>query len=86
MRLHTDHERSVMSRFFTRYYTSVLVFMFALPTGTLLFGGFGSTTGFAFGTMIAVMSAMFTYIFWPTMKDNSAPGQDSSGTSQDSSE
>lgn len=31
-----------MSRFFTRYFTSVLVFMFALPIGTLLFGGFGS--------------------------------------------
>lgn len=27
-----------MSRFFTRYFTSVLVFMFALPISTLLFG------------------------------------------------
>ena len=70
----------------TRYYTSVLVFMFALPIGTLLFGGFGSATGFAFGTMIAVMSAMFTYIFWPKSKNNSTLGQDYSGTSQDSSE
>lgn len=72
-----------MSRFFTRYFTSVLVFMFALPIGTLLFGGFGSMTGFAFGTMIAVMSAMFTYIFWPKPKNNSAQGQDSPDSSHD---
>lgn len=87
MRAHTDHERSVMSRFFTRYFTSVLVFMFALPIGTLLFGGFGSGRGgFTAGAAVAIICATFTYIFWPKLKDNSAPGQDSSGTSQDSSE
>ena len=86
MRAHTDHKRSVMSRFFTRYFTSVLIFMFALPIGTLLFGGFGSGRGFAAGAAVATICAIFTYIFWPKLKDNSVPGQDSSGTSQDSSE
>ena len=67
----------------TRYYTSVIVF--ALPIGTLLFGGFGgSGRGFAAGAAVATVCAIFTYIFWPKLKDNSAPGQDSSGTSQDS--
>ena len=75
-----------MSRFFTRYFTSVLVFMFALPISSLLFGGYGSSTGFALSIQIALTAAMFTYIFWPKLKDNSAPGQDSLGTSQDSSE
>ena len=75
-----------MSRFFTRYFTSVLVFMFALPIGTLLFGGFGSGRGFAASTAVAIICAIFTYIFWPKLKDNSALGPDSSGASQDSSE
>ena len=82
----TDYEKSVMSRFFTRYFTSALVFMFALPIGTLLFGGFGSGRGFAAGAAVATICAIFTYIFWPKLKDNSVPGQDSSATSQDSSE
>ena len=86
MRLHTDHKRSVVSRFFTHYFTSVLIFMFALPIGTLLFGGFGSGRGLVAGAVVATICAIFTYIFWPKLKDNSAPGQDSSGTSQDSSE
>lgn len=64
-----------MSRFFTRYFTSVLVFMFALPIGTLLFGGFGSGRGFAAGAAVATVCAIFTYIFWPKLKDNSAPGR-----------
>ena len=75
-----------MSRFFTRYFTSVLVFMFALPIGTLLFGGFGSGRGFAAGMAVAIICVIFTYIFWSKPKNNSALGQDSSGTSQDSSE
>lgn len=70
----------------TRYYTSVIVFMFALPISSLLFGGYSSDTGFALSIVIALTAAMFTYIFWPKLKDNSEPGQDSSGTSQDSSE
>ena len=78
----THQERITM----TRYYTSVIVFMFALPIGTLLFGGFGAGRGFAAGAAVATVCAIFTYIFWPKLKDNSAPGQDSSGTSQDSSE
>ena len=69
----------------TRYYTSVIVFMFALPIGTLLFGGLAPVGGAA-GATVATICAIFTYIFWPKLKDNSAPGQDSSGTSQDSSE
>ena len=44
-----------MSRFFTRYFTSVLVFMFALPIGALLFGGFGSGRGFAAGAAVATI-------------------------------
>ena len=75
-----------MSRFFTRYFTSALVFMFALPISSLLFGGYSSGTGFALSMGIALTAAIFTYIFWPKLKDNSAPGQDSSGTSQESSE
>lgn len=75
-----------MSRFFTRYFTSVLVFMFALPISSLLFGDYGSGTGFALSIQIALTAAIFTYIFWPKLKDNSALGQDSSGTSQDSFE
>ena len=70
----------------TRYYTSVIVFIFTLPISSLLFGGYGSGTGFALSIQIALTAAIFTYIFWPKRKDNSAPGQDSSGTSQDSSE
>ena len=71
-----------MSRFFTRYFTSVLVFMFALPIGTLLFGGFGS------GRVCGRRSGCnhLRHIHLHFLKDNSAPGQDSSGTSQDSSE
>ena len=52
-----------MSRFLTRYFTSVLVFMFALPIGTLLFGGFGSGRGLAADTAFAIICAIFTYIF-----------------------
>ena len=74
-----------MSRFFTRYCTSVLVFMFALPISTLLFGGLAPGGGAA-GATVAIICAIFTYIFWPKLKDNSEPGQDSLGTSQDSSE
>lgn len=47
----------------TRYYTSIIVFMFALPIGTLLFGGFGSGRGFAAGAAVATICAIFTYIF-----------------------
>lgn len=70
----------------TRYYTSVIVFMFALPIGALLCGGFGSERGLAKGGTVAIICAIFTYIFWPKLKDNSTLGQDSSGTPQESSE
>ena len=50
-----------MSRFFTRYFTSVLVFMFALPIGTLLFDGFGSGRGFVAGMAIAIMRHIHLY-------------------------
>ena len=70
----------------TRYYTSIIVFMFALPIGTLLFGGFGAGRGFAAGAAVATICAIFTYIFWPKPKNNSTLGQESSSTSQDSSE
>lgn len=75
-----------MSRFFTRYFTSVLVFMFALPIGTLLFDGFGSGRGFAAGMAVAIICATFTYIFWPKSLQESASTQKSSGSSQSASE
>lgn len=75
-----------MSRFFTRYFTSVLVFMFALPIGTLLFGGFSSGTGLALGAGIAFMAAAFTYIFWPKPMNSSAAAQSPSDSSQSKSE
>ena len=52
----------------TRYYTSIIVFMFALPIGTLLFGGFGAGRGFAAGAAVATICAIFTYIFWPKLE------------------
>lgn len=75
-----------MSRFFTHYFTSVLVFMFALPIGTLLFGGFGSGRGLAADTAFAIICAIFTYIFWPKSMNSSATAQDSSDSSQGSIE
>lgn len=80
--MRTYYERAVMSR----YYTSVIVFMFALPISSLLFGGYSSGTGFALSMGVALTAAIFTYIFWPKLKDNSVPEQDSPDTSQDSPE
>ena len=82
MRLRIDYERVIVSR----YFTSIIVFMFALPISSLLFGGYGFGTGFALSIQIALTAAIFTYIFWPKPKNNSALGQDSPDSSQGSIE
>ena len=84
MRLHTDHKKERHVTLLTRYFTSVLVFMFALPIGTLLFGGFGSGRGLAADRAFAIICAIFTYIFWPKSMNSSATAQDSSDSSQGS--
>lgn len=78
MRARTDYKRVIVSQ----YFTSIVVFIFALPISSLLFGGYSSDTGFALSIVIALTAAMFTYIFWPKSKNNSTLGKESPDSSQ----